>query len=1187
MQKPNIRALLTGASAAVLAAMLASPAQAGVYRDDVGDQGAQDYAAGWDGVVQLYLLDPSGSIFFNCSGSMINPRTVLSAAHCFNDLPAEFYGTGSGGFVPIIAYGDDTFPTLLNWASGGPQFADDMNGLTFGTDVIIHPDSDPGFGQAVDFPAADVAMVATLDPLYTVPTYGMLFSRIPDAEVQDGVHTVQVGYGSHGPASQSSATYTIDGKRRAGENMLGFIGSQNDYTKGLARNENAEFDDPSSDQVMYWTDMDLPGREGQCARGPALGFSDSISCTDSDFFSGVLLDNDTVVLPGPGIDYFPGDALPNEFTTAGGDSGGPLIADELYVNPLILGVLSGGFQPGFFHTAGQEYGSVSYYNPLFAYHQFISENNPYKYVSALEGDGNWSDPTHWVQTLDPNYFVYDEEGNIVNGLPGGDELGFRDTPSTGDVFDTDPNDVTEDGFAPPPPDGDPGRSLAELTADHRSDAQAGVHQDAEGRATDHSSHALALNGGEGEGGARASQDERVEPVAPVYSTQDTVIQEVSGLDQTLTGPGSTNFVPNNTDGQPGQAFRNPAQYFEVTLAADGTTTLDIDATIDKLTVNGAGAALDIDEGFSLTSIINAEVFAGNLNVDGGLTSREVVLWGGSLTGEGTLQLINLNMLFGNGVVTPGTLFNVNGVISPGDLDSVGQLDVIGDVVLTSGSTFLVNVNGAQSDLLSIAGNASLGGQLVLGYSTRPQFGDEYVVLTTTGETIGDFDSVNSPQLQGVLFAEAMVDEAGSVIVEIDAQDFVDFLGPDANDTSLSVGAALDQVRGSSYGVLSEVYGVVDYLPAGPLQQALPLLAPNHAIVASDMALSNSYLLRNAVDQRASWLRYAGGDADGVQVSAQMQGVQVASADPMAAFMAGSALMQDTEDRVGSTQIGTLPDGWGAYIDMTAAKGDTSALQGAEDGDLDAFTISGGVDRAFTPNVRGGASLFYQESEADMNEFGETGLDGFSGTLYGLYHADNGMFANLYGGIGLYDISYQREDPLFGDATRATGDTEASQHYLGFKTGIDVEDRFNLGGFNVLTPSAGLYYASYDFDDYVEDGGQAALAVDSFKAETMQFRLGAEARGQWQVGEQALIPTLGFTAVQDFSDDDLFVSARFDNAPGSGFTVVNSSDSTWGEAEAGLSMQFSQAFSGGLFYRATVGRENAEIQSLSANLSFRF
>lgn len=1184
MLKKNIRTLMTGASAAAMTAMMAAPVQAGVYREDVGDQGAQDYAAPWDGVVQIYLLDPSGSIFFNCTGSMINARTVLSAAHCFNDLPAEFYGVGSGGFVPIIAYGEDTLPALIDWASGGPQFGEN-SGLTFATDVIIHPDSDPGFGAAVNFPAADVAMLSTIDPLYMLPTYGMLFSRIPDSEFQNGVHTVGVGYGSSGPASQPSSTFGIDGKRRAGENMLGFIGAQNDFIKGLAQNENVEADTPDSNQVMYWTDMDLPGREGTCARDSALGFEESIICSDWGG-SGVLLDVDTAVLPGPSIDYFDGDALPNEFTTAGGDSGGPLIADELYVDPLILGVLSGGFNPGFFHDPSSEYGSLSYYNPLFAYHQFISENNPYKYVSALEGDGMWSDPAHWVQTLDPNYFVYDGNGNIVNGLPEGNELGFGDTPSTGDVFDTNPNQVVEDEVAPPPPEGEPARSLDNLASNDRAEIKVGRSGDDDVR-TDHSSDALVLTGHEKADSGVFTQDESVVAVSDGLVAQEVSAQEVSGIDQTLTGPGSTNFIPDNTDGQPGAAFQNPAQYFDVTLSAAGTTTLDMDVTIDKLTVAGADAALDIDEDFSLTSIINTEVLAGNLNVDGALTTREVVLWGGGLTGEGTLQLLNLNLLFGNGVVTPGTLFNVNGTISPGDMNSVGQLDVIGDVVFTSGGTFLVNVNGGQNDLLSIAGSASLGGQLLLGYSTLPQFGDQHVVLTTTGDTIGQFDAVNSPQLQGVLFADASVNQAGSVVVEIDAEDFVDFLGPDANDTALTIGAALDEVRVPSYAALSEVYSVVDYLPAGPLEQALPLLAPNHAVVASDMALSNSYLLRNAVDQRASWLRFAGGEADGVQVSTQMQGVQVASADPMATFMAGSALMQETDDRIGSTKIGTLPEGWGAYIDMTAASGDTSALQGTEDGDLDAFTISGGVDRAFTPNVRGGASLFYQDSEADMNEFGQTTLDGFSGSLYGLYHADNGMFANLYGGIGLYDISYEREDPLFGDATRATGETEASQHYFGFKTGIDVEHRFDIAGFNVLTPSAGLYYASYDFDDYAEEGGQAALAVESFKAETAQFRLGAEARGQWQVGEQVLVPTIGFTAVEDFSDDDLFVGAAFQNATGSGFTVVNSSDSTWGEAEAGLSMQFSQVFSGGLFYRATVGRENAEIQSLSANLSFRF
>ena len=121
------------------------------------------------------------------------------------------------------------------------------------------------------------------------------------------------------------------------------------------------------------------------------------------------------------IDFFDGDALPLESGTGPGDSGSPLVADQLADFPLAIGVLSGGFD---FFQLGGTYSDVSFYNPLYPFFEFITENTPYKYVSANAGDGNWSDPTHWTQDLDPGFFIQNAAGEIVNGIPGGNEPGI-------------------------------------------------------------------------------------------------------------------------------------------------------------------------------------------------------------------------------------------------------------------------------------------------------------------------------------------------------------------------------------------------------------------------------------------------------------------------------------------------------------------------------------------------------------------------------------------------------------------------------------------------------------------------------------------------------------------------------------------------------------------------------------------
>ena len=114
------------------------------------------------------------------------------------------------------------------------------------------------------------------------------------------------------------------------------------------------------------------------------------------------------------------DALPNKDATAGGDSGDPLILgaanNTLSDEDLVIGVLSGGAR--FF--GGQTFsslGTTSFFQPLSLFWQYIAETNPYRYVGAQAGDGNWEDADHWVTLLDPAYRVIDANGAVINGLP--------------------------------------------------------------------------------------------------------------------------------------------------------------------------------------------------------------------------------------------------------------------------------------------------------------------------------------------------------------------------------------------------------------------------------------------------------------------------------------------------------------------------------------------------------------------------------------------------------------------------------------------------------------------------------------------------------------------------------------------------------------------------------------------------
>ena len=1143
--------LLAATSSVMLAMAMASTAHAIPYRDDVDDQGAQQFAQGWDGVVQIFLWNRvSGQITFNCTGSMINARTVISAAHCFDSFPEQVYADGPGSLTPIIAYGPDTFVPLFNWLQSNEQFVDDLNGLTFGVDLMMHPDS-PVNGQT-DFPAADVAMIALANPLYTLPTYGMLFSPIPEDVFNEGVLVNQIGYGTFYPGSNAAAG-TINGRRRAGENMLGLMASQNDFFQALANNPGAGFPAPGNNQLLYWTDFDLPGRTGTCERtnlGPTG--EDSIFCDDNVPGDGVRLDGDTVVLPGPSIDYFPGDALPNEAATAGGDSGGPLMAMNLFNNPLILGVLSGGFVDGIFHTAGQSYGEVSYYNPLFTYHQWISENNPYKYVSALAGDGLWSDPDHWIQGLDPNYFVYDANGQIVNGLPDGEEGGLdQRRPIAGVVFDT------------PVAETDP------------ADASASVGGDLGVELTNFAAGGVV---------AIAPGDLRENAAGSVWATPEAAgVQTVSGLVQTLTGPGYTGFVPDNFyGGVNAPAFQAPAQFFDVTLAAAGTTTLDLPSVeIDNLTLAGGDARLVIGESSFLASLIGVNVIAGELEVNGDLFSRELVLWNGLLNGTGSISLFDPNAFLGNGEILDGAVFNVGGVVTAGAVGATGVLSIYGDYVQSSGGVLGVDWSATGADLLEVYGDVSLNGIIAVnplgGYV--PTYGDTRRILNFTGDRVGQFAGDNLP---GVLYL-ATTYGSDFVSVTVEAESFFTH-AQFQNGAQSGIASRLDEARDTSYASLSALYGQVDLLSGDALTSAFENLVPHEHYQLR--RASEAHLELFSSQMRDVALGQGRMDSTGQALAAGFTTQLMGAEQTMGLNDASLALAAD--QAAGGPNIQDQGNGWRIF-----------GAAGVTDGELDTTTVSSselegnygfvGFDYQSLSWLRVGATLGYANSEVESLLVGggqaRSDVDTLQVGVFALAQ-QGGLTGLLSASHSGHSADTDRTAVVGGSSFRTTGGQDGHTNAI---TGALAYDLSPMESALKLTPIVSATWSETRFDAGDQSGSVVAMTVDPSEYVELVGRVGLAASTQFRLGGAVMEPRLYAGIAADARGSDEAVIASFNAA--SGPIVIDplgNQDNDWSEFSLGMTAYLDTGLAVAVSYESLSDRRGAlDTETLSVGARFRF
>lgn len=1062
-----------------------------------------------------------------CTATLINPRTVLFAAHCVNTRPETDY---DGTTVrAAISFNVDARPGIVSW------FGNSLTNTALSVYNINRIFYDPRSlqnPQALGFIEADIALASLDTPAADIPTWALLFTTLPAPEAIDpvrgtGYHVDIVGYGRSGSALDGS-NLGVDFRRRAAENMLGGFLSLDDRNNVLFGPA-----DPFLPQNLYQLDFDSQNRDA-------------------------LFD----------INVHRDDALPNEGTTGPGDSGGPLILDArnntLSDEDLVIGVLSGGSR--FF--GAQPFGalgSTSFYQPLSLFWQYIVETNPYRYVGATAGNGNWEDADHWVTLLDPAYRVIDADGQVVNGVPTTPELGLDGTEgdfgsvcvefeqpgdfcfdtATGEFEDTGPTETPENG-------------AGSIVSNNRITITLDGEIIAEDTAMP--SEAVLLSGAEdiaittqvnliAEDAPQMEEDEDDAPALPAPTL-------ANGL------PGATGFVPNNIDPtvSADPELNVDPRYFDVTLSQNGTTTLSSEVTIDRLTVRG-NAGLTIAAAGDLTSLIDINQFGGRVNVNGGLTS----------VGDYTLFT---GMLEGSGTVTAPFLTSIAGTISPGAVGTTGTLTIDGNLVMASGTNFMVDVTGAgASDLIAVNGLADVGGVVSVGMGVAQQVngqGQVYTILTATEGVTGTF----TERSLSAILSQSFTYQETAVLMEIEAASYTTVIDQ-TNASQRAYAQLFDQNRPNA--ALASLYAL-DFSDAETIRSTFTDLAPVNEQAVRSLAGQTVNFLQNFNDMR---MREADKSKAGGKVAVKGAPLNVlqASLSPFGQPLGADVMaLQGGDDETTMTEA-NLPDSVAIFLAGGLITGDVDSLPGfRRDTDVSGFYLSGGLEFYPGDNTMVGLSGYFNSLEADTPLNQRVDSETYAASIYLRHKLANGPVFDGQFSMGSMGFDTQRSVRFLGATQNLTSTSDDLLVSGALGLSYDLET-----GIGTFSPGVEGRYASVDLATVREAGGTLGLVAEREKFKSTQARAGFDFEKQTEVVQ------INATAQQvwEFEDGPQLLAANFvqGTGPNANF-VLDTADSSW--VELGVSANIGRGpFQFGVGFDTTIGRDSANARVWRASATYRF
>jgi outer membrane autotransporter protein len=491
----------------------------------------------------------------------------------------------------------------------------------------------------------------------------------------------------------------------------------------------------------------------------------------------------------------------------------------------------------------------------------------------------------------------------------------------------------------------------------------------------------------------------------------------------------------------------------VALGSGASLTFDqaVNATYAGV-ISGSGRFAKAGTGL-LTLTGNSSAFSGTTTIENGTLAVN-----GSL--GGTVDVLAGSRLQGSGVLSN---VSASGTIAPGN--SIGTLNIAGNVIFAAGSIYEVEVNAArQSDKIVASGTATIAGSSVKVLADRGNYAPQtqYTILTANGGRGGTFSSVTS----NLAFLDPSLSyDANNVYLTL-TRNVASFQNVGLTPNQIATGGGVESLGGGN-----PVYNAVLNLSAPQAQYAFDQLSGEIHASAKSALVEDSRFIRNAINDRIRAAFESAGAAKGMV----------------------------------TTYVDGKPVAVGATTDRLAVWGQGFGSWGHTNGDSNAARLNRstggffiGADAPVLDSWRFGAVAGYSRVSFDVKDRHSSGSS--DNYHVGFYGGTNWGDLTFRTGAAYtwHDVSTSRNVMFPGFGNGLKGDYNASTAQVFGELGYG----FTMGATR-FEPFANLTHVSVHTDGFTERGGAAALTSQGATTDATFTTLGLRASTSFDLNGAAV------------------------------------------------------------------------------------